>query len=174
MARKCPRGGAGLMWNGRMRGPRMATSRLVKRSSVRSLERTGSYADQHRFDHCLHGKDGTGSGITGPIVEIDTVGDAGQPYGTGYKNEDFFWFYDPATFVPVAGGKIWDVEPTDWAYALDLAPNYAVLKDNSAAGGGAGNCISADEGSRLILIPTGYSIPGNPSGVYVNVFAVAP
>jgi hypothetical protein len=134
----------------------------------------GVVADQHRFDHCLHGKDGTGSGITGPITIIDTVGDAGQPYGTGYKSEDFLWFYDPATFVPVAGGKIWDVEPTDWGYALDIAPNYAVLKDNSPAGGGAGNCISADEAARLILIATGYNIPGNPANVYVNVFAVAP
>jgi hypothetical protein len=134
----------------------------------------GVVTDQHRFDHCLHGIDGKGSDITGPITEIDTVGDAGRPYGIGYKYEDFFWFYDPATFVPIVGGRVWDVEPTDWGYALDIAPNYAVLKDNSSAGGGSGNCVSADEESRLLLVATGYSIPNNPTNVYVNAFSVAP
>lgn len=135
----------------------------------------GTVTDQHRFDHCLHGIDGSGSGITGPITEIDPVMDAGHPFGIGHKSEDFFWFYDEQTFLPVVGGgNPWDVEPTDGVYALDLDPKYAVMKDDSPAGGGAGNCMAIDEPSRLVLIACGYNVAGNPYVCDVNVFGVAP
>lgn len=135
----------------------------------------GVVTDQHRFDHCLHGIDGSGAGITGPICELDPVGDAGQPFGTGYKIEDFLWFYDELDFLPVVGsGNPWDVLPRDGAYPLDLSADYVMMKDNSPSGGGMGNCIAADEGARLILMATAYNVVGNPYACDVNVFSVAP